>query len=201
MYLNLFLVLPFLILGLTSQKQSLEVGDTAVDFNLKNIDGNMISLNSNGDAKGYILVFTSNSCPYAEMYEDRIIALHEKYGNKGYPVLAIQPNNVEKSPDDAFDKMQERAKTKGFLFPYLLDETQSVAQAYGALNTPLVYILNKQANESFKIEYIGAIDNNSRNAKSATKKHVEIVVEALLTQTEITTTKTKAIGCTIKRAD
>jgi peroxiredoxin len=202
MYLKSILFSALLLLiGSTTEKRALDVGDTAMDFNLKNVDGAMLSLKSNKEAKGYILVFTCNTCPYSVMYEDRIIALHERYAEKGYPVFAVQPNNPEKSPGDAFDKMQERAKAKGFPFPYALDITQEVTSTYGATNTPHVYILNKQADESFRIEYIGAIDNNSRNAKAATKRYVEITVDALLAKTEIITTKTKAIGCTIKWAD
>lgn len=202
MYLKSILFLVFLLsIGITSEKQTLEVGDTAMDFNLKNVDGTMLSLKSNKEAKGYILVFTCNTCPYSVMYEDRVIALHEKYAEKGYPVLAVQPNNSEKSPGDAFDKMQERAKDKDFPFPYTLDITQEVTATYGATNTPQVYLLNKQADESFKIEYIGAIDNNSRNASTATKRYVENAVDALLAKGEIITTKTKAIGCTITWAD
>ena len=202
MYLKSILFLVFLLsIGITSEKQTLEVGDTAMDFNLKNVDGTMLSLKSNKEAKGYILVFTCNTCPYSVMYEDRVIALHEKYAEKGYPVLAVQPNNSEKSPGDAFDKMQERAKGKDFPFPYTLDITQEVTATYGATNTPQVYLLNKQADESFKIEYIGAIDNNSRNASTATKRYVENAVDALLAKGEIITTKTKAIGCTVKWAN
>jgi len=189
------------LVGISTEKQVLDVGDTATDFSLKNVDGTMLSLKSNKEAKGYIMVFTSNSCPYSVMYEDRIIALHEKYADKGYPVFAVQPNSPEKSPGDAFDEMQARAKAQNFPFPYTLDITQQVTRTYGATNTPHVYILNRQADDSFKIEYIGAIDNNSRNAKAASRRYVEIAVDALLLKEELITTKTKAIGCTIKWAD
>jgi peroxiredoxin len=202
MYLkSIFFSFLFLLIGVTSEKRTLDVGDTAMDFNLKNVDGNMLSLKSNKEAKGYILVFTCNTCPYSVMYEDRTIALHEKYADKGYPVFAVQPNDTEKSPGNAFDKMQERAKDKEFPFPYTLDTTQEVTRTYGATNTPHVYLLNRQADDAFKIEYIGAIDNNGRNAKAATKRYVEMAVDTLLAKAEIITTKTKVIGCTITWAD
>lgn len=190
----------FLVGGGISADNGLKVGDSAIDFNLKNVDGKMVSLSSNADAKGYVLVFTCNTCPYSKMYEDRIIALHNKYASQGYPVLAIQPNNPERSPGDAYPKMQERAKEKGFPFDYVMDETQETTLAYGATNTPHVYVLNKEDND-FKVVYIGAIDNNSRDASAASRKHVEETIDALLTGSEITTTKTKAIGCTIKWAN
>lgn len=176
----------------------LNVGDKAVDFNLKNIDGKMISLGSNKSVKGYILVFTCNTCPYAQMYEDRIIELHNKYASQGYPVLAIQPNDVSKSPGDSFDNMKTRAQQKSFPFPYLIDETQEVTKTYGATNTPHVYILNKLSESNFRVEYIGAIDNNSRNASAASKHYVQEAVESLLSGNEITSKSTKAIGCGIK---
>lgn len=202
MYLKSIIITAFLFLiGVTSEKRTLEVGDTAVDFNLKNVDGTMLSLSSNKDVRGYILVFTSNECPYSVMYEDRIIALHERYAGEGYPVFAVQPNSPEKSPGDAYDKMQERAKEREFKFPYTQDITQEVTAIYGATNTPQVYLLSRQADDSFKIEYIGAIDNNSRRAQAASKRYVELAVDALLAKSQIVTTNSKAMGCTIKWAD
>ena len=181
-------------------EDGLKVGDQAADFNLRNIDGSMVSLAATKRLKGYILIFTCNTCPYSVAYEDRIIELHEKYAPKGYPVVAVQPNNSKRSPGDSFEKMQKRAKSKGFLFPYLIDETQETTRTYGATNTPHVYVLNRQSEKSFVIEYIGAIDNNSRNAASADKHYVQDAVDNLLNGNAIGTTKTKAIGCTIKWA-
>ena len=181
-------------------EQGLKVGDQAADFNLKNVDGKMVSLNSNKDAKGYILIFTCNTCPYSVAYEDRIIELHQSYAPKGFPVLAIQPNDVKRSPGDSFQKMKKRAQDKGFNFPYLIDESQEVTRTYGATNTPHVYVLNRTSTDAFTIEYIGAIDNNSRNASAANLHYVQDAVDSLLEGHNIETTKTKAIGCTIKWA-
>ncbi|MGI9543322.1 MAG: thioredoxin family protein [Cyclobacteriaceae bacterium] len=178
----------------------LKVGDQAIDFNLKNIDGKMVSLSGDKEAKGYILIFTCNTCPYSVMYEDRIIALHKKYAAKGYPVVAVQPNNAKRSPGDSYPKMQQRAKSKEVPFPYLIDETQEVTRTYGATNTPHTFVLNRQSDDSFKIEYIGAIDNNSRSAAQATKHYVQDAVDGLINGSEIKETSTKAIGCTIKWA-
>jgi len=195
------LVLSLLLLtSPVDNTTGLAVGDIAADFNLKSVDGKMISLQTIKDAKGYILIFTCNTCPYSVMYEDRIIELHKKYASKGYPVVAIQPNDEQRSPGDSFDSMKKRAKNKKFPFPYLLDKTQETTRTYGATNTPHVYVLNKQDNNQFRIEYIGAIDNNSRRAADADKHYVEDVVEGLIKGTAPKVTKTKAIGCTIKWA-
>ncbi|GJM29736.1 MAG: hypothetical protein DHS20C17_23710 [Cyclobacteriaceae bacterium] len=196
-HLNAILVLITISLGIGD---GLKVGDQAMDFNLTNVDGNMVSLAGNQDANGYILIFTCNTCPYSVAYEDRIIALHEKYAPKGYPVVAVQPNDAKRSPGDSFERMQKRAKEKGFTFPYLMDETQEVTRTYGATNTPHVFVLDRKSNDKFIIEYIGAIDNNSRNAAAADKRYVETAIDNLIQGNSIETTKTKAIGCTIKWA-
>jgi peroxiredoxin len=194
------LLLGFLIAGLgmafttTNEPTGYAVGDTAKDFKLKNVDGKMVSLKSMKKAKGYIVVFTCNHCPYALAYQDRIIELHNKYAELGYPVVAINPNDKDRSPGDSFDKMQERAKEKDYPFVYLYDEKQDVARSFGATRTPHVYILDK----NMKVQYIGAIDDNSESAEDASEKYVENAVDALLKGESVAVTQTKAIGCTIK---
>ena len=139
-----------------------KIGDTATDFNLKNVDGKMVSLADYPDAKGYIVIFTCNSCPYAVMYEDRIIDLHNKYASKGYPLIAINPNDPEIKPDDSYKNMQKRAKNKGFDFPYIFDEKQEIFPVYGATKTPHVFLLDDKK----VVQYIGAIDDNAQDASS-----------------------------------
>jgi len=172
-----------------------KVGDTIEDFRLKNIDGTMVSLFDYEDAKGFIIIFTCNTCPYSVANEDRIIALNDKYQEEGYPVIAINPNDPAAVPDDSFDKMKVRADEKGFNFPYLLDEGQNVYPKFGASKTPHVYIVTK---EDMKVQYIGAIDNSSRNPDTVTEKYVENAVDALLAGKTIEKTETRAIGCSIK---
>ena len=167
------------------------------DFSLKNIDGKMVSLKSLKDAKGAIIIFTCNHCPYAKLYEDRINGLNKMFTSKGYPVVAINPNDTEKQPDDSFDKMIERAKEKGFTFPYLLDETQDVAKAFGANKTPHVFIVQKRGND-FVLKYIGAIDDNPQNVEDVEEKFVENAVNAILAGKKPPKNNTRAIGCTIK---
>jgi peroxiredoxin len=173
------------------------VGDKARDFKLKNIDGKMVSLGDYKTAKGFIVVFTCNHCPFAQAYEDRIIALHKKYEPKGYPVIAINPNDKERSPEDSFEKMKERAKEHSYPFPYLYDESQEIAKTYGAMRTPHIYLLKKDGAQN-KVEYIGAIDDNSEEPNEVTEKYVENAVNALLAGKSVEKTSTKAIGCTIK---
>lgn len=181
----------------TSVSAGYEVGDIATDFKLKNIDGNMVSLADYKDAKGYIVVFTCNTCPYAVLYEDRIIALDKKYADKGFPVVAIMPNNPSVQPGDSMEAMKARAASKGFTFPYLFDDGQKIYPQYGATKTPHVYLLEKTKNGNV-VRYIGAIDDNYKDADAVNTKYVEEAVDALIGGKEIKETKTRAIGCSIK---
>lgn len=174
-----------------------KIGDIATDFNLKNIDGKMVSLANYKDAKGYIVIFTCNTCPYAVQYEDRIIALDKKYASKGYPVVAIMPNNPDVQPGDNVEAMKARAASKGFTFPYLFDDGQEIYPQYGATKTPHVYLLEKTKKGNV-VKYIGAIDDNYKDAEAVNTKYVEEAVDALISGKEIKETKTRAIGCSIK---
>jgi len=127
----------------TEKTAGYEVGDYAADFSLKNVDGEMVSLANFKEAEGFIVTFTCNTCPYSVMYEQRIIDLDDKYASQGYPVIAINPNDPNKSSGDSYDKMVERSSEKNYPFPYLIDESQEVARNFGATNTPHMYILKK----------------------------------------------------------
>lgn len=174
--------------------QGYHVGDTARDFKLKNVDGKMYSLSGIETAKGYIVVFTCNNCPYAVAYQDRLIELHNRYAPLGYPVVAINPNDKEVSPSDSFELMQKRAKEKSYPFAYLYDETQEIARTYGATRTPHVYLLDQNR----VVRYIGAIDDNHEEPEAVKEKYLENAINALRNSQDITVKETKAIGCTIK---
>lgn len=172
-------------------------GDTATDFKLKNVDGKTVSLANYKAAKGFIVVFTCNHCPYAKAYESRIMALDKQYAAQGYPVIAISPNDPIGEPDDSYENMQKLAAQKGYTFPYLIDETQDITRAYGAKATPHVYVLQKTASGNV-VKYIGAIDDDTQNAKTDKVKYVENAVDALIAGKQPEVTTTKAIGCGIK---
>lgn len=178
-------------------KGGYDIGDTVADFKLKNVTGKMISLSDYTTSKGVIVIFDCNTCPYSKAYNDRIKGLHTKYASQGFPVVAIQPNDPTISQGDSFEEMIKYAEKKKYDFPYLFDETQKVAKAFGATNTPHVYLLKNEGGK-FSVAYIGAIDDNSRDASAVTKKYVEEAIESLMASKEVPTTKTKAVGCTIK---
>ena len=174
------------------------IGDEATDFTLKDVDGDMVSLSDYPDAKGYIVIFTCNTCPFAVASEARIVALDQEFKEKGYPVIAINPNNPEVQPDDTYALMQQKAKEAGFTFPYLYDESQTIYAKYGATKTPHVYLLKKESGKNI-VKYIGAIDDNVRNANAVKERFLANAVNELLAGKEVSVTETKAIGCTVKQ--
>jgi len=174
-----------------------QIGDAVANFKLKNVDGRMISLSDFMSSKGVIVIFTSNHCPFAKAYEDRIIALNNKFSSQGFPVIAINPSDPGTHMDDSFEKMKERASSKGYNYPYLADETQATSKAFGAARTPQVYILTK-TNGKFTVQYIGMIDDNPQDPAGATKFYVDEAVSNLITGKPVVTMSTKPIGCAIK---
>ncbi len=190
----------------TDSANGYEPGDTAIDFSLKNATDNINGLGKNAslkdykDAKGYIVVFTCNHCPFSVAYEDRLIALHNKYATKGYPLVAINPNDIKKQPADSYDNMVERAKEKKFPFAYLYDNTQAIALAYGAKRTPHVFLLKKEGAKNI-VKFTGAIDDNSWNEEAVKTKYLENALDALLGNEPIQKKTAKAVGCTIKWAN
>ncbi len=185
------------LLGSVMLQAQLKPGDKAVPFELKNVDSKMVSLSDYNDQKGVILVFTCNPCPFSKAYEDRIIQMHNTYAEQGYPVVAINPNDEKLSPDDTFEKMKERASSKKFPFPYLKDETQEIYKAYGATRTPHIFLL-KNDNGTFKVAYIGAIDNNAMDVGAVTENYVQKAIQAIENGGKPSPDQVKAIGCTIK---
>ena len=193
LFFNLFLLISFLNPDVISPI-GYKPGDKATDFKLKSVDGKFYSLSDYKDAKGFIVVFTCNHCPFAVKYEDRVNELAKKYTKKGYILLAINPNDPVVQPADSYDLMKERAKEKGFVFPYLFDEGQKIFPQYGATKTPHAFLLDKNQ----VVKYIGAIDDNAEDAAMVKEKYLENAIAALERNTEPTPSVTKAIGCSIK---
>lgn len=191
------LTLTLALTAILMVSAGLKPGDTAVKFSLKNVDGSTVSLSDYSDQKGVIIVFTCNPCPFANAYEQRIIQLHERYADQGYPVVAINPNDADVSPEDTFEKMKAKSSEKGYPFPYLKDETQEVYQAYGATRTPHIFLLENKGGK-FKVAYIGAIDDNAMDASSVLHKYLEKAISAVMSGDKPEPATTKAIGCAIK---
>lgn len=170
------------------------VGDIATDFSLKNVDGKMVSMADYPEAKGFVIVFTCNHCPYSVMYEDRLIALDKKIQPMGYQMIAINPNDPVVYEEDSYENMIIRAKEKGFTFPYLFDDGQKVFPQFGATRTPHIYFLDADK----KVSYIGAIDDSARDESVIEERYLENAIMAHSMGKKIEPATTKAIGCSIK---
>lgn len=188
------------LISLTStfaQTGGYQVGDAVAGFKLKNIDGRIVSLADYNNAKGIIVIFTSNHCPFAKAYEDRIIALNNKYSSRSFPVIAINPSDPGTHMDDSFEKMKERASTKGYTYPYLEDDAQTTARAFGVARTPQAFVLTR-TNGKFTVAYIGMLDDNPQDPAGANKFYVDEAVTNILEGKPVVTMSTKPIGCAIK---
>jgi peroxiredoxin len=171
--------------------KKLNIGDPAPSFaNLEGVDGKTYSLDSFKDKDVLVVCITCNHCPVAVAYEDRIIRFVNNYAGPNSKVgfVAINVNNLE---EDKLPKMKERAKAKGFTFPYLYDPSQKIGRALGASVTPEFFVFNKER----KLVYMGAMDDSQNNPKV---NYLEPAVEAALKGELPTVKETRARGCTVK---
>lgn len=173
---------------------TLEIGDLAPDFDLRGIDGYSYSLSSFRDSPLLLVVFSCNHCPYVVGSEDRMKRYYADYVDRGLAYVAINSNEDEVHTDDSFEKMIERAREMGFLFPYLRDETQEVALAYGALRTPHYFLFDAER----KLRYTGRMDDNPRTPGAEKTHELRDATEALLAGKTPPIEKTNPIGCNVK---
>lgn len=179
---------------LTDHTNGYVIGDRAEDFALLNYNGDTVSMADYPNAHGFIIVFTSNHCPYAEAYEDRLIALHKKYADKGYPLIAINPNAPEINKNDNMDSIRKKAIAKKFPFPYLSDSLQTVFPKFGADRTPHVFVLDSLRH----VKYMGTVDDNAETSFKVKKRYVEDAIQALMRGEDPAPSTTKTIGCKIR---
>jgi len=179
---------------MTSQR--LPIGAKAPDFDLPGVDGRRYSLETFRKKKVLVVAFTCNHCPYVQAYEGRFISLQHDFSDQGLALLAINANEARNYPEDDFPKMVARAERLGFNFPYLRDEDQRVAKAYGAHYTPEVFLFDA----SRRLCYTGRIDDNWQDAARARAHDLREAIEALLSGHPVRQAETHAIGCTIKWA-
>jgi peroxiredoxin len=173
---------------------TLEIGQQAPDFDLPGVDGKNYSLANFKDAKVLVIVFSCNHCPYVVGSEDRIIRFANDFAPRGVKMIAISSNETEQHPNDSFDHMVERAKEKKFPFPYVRDDSQDVALAYGALRTPHFYVFDAQR----KLRYTGRMDDNPKQAMLAKTHELRDAVEAMLGGRKPVVEKTNPLGCNVK---
>ncbi|MCL4238465.1 MAG: thioredoxin family protein [Anaerolineae bacterium] len=173
----------------------LEIGQKAPDFTLPGVDGATHSLATLlAGHKAVAVIFSCNHCPYVRAWEDRMIAIQRDYGSRGAALVAINANDARRYPDDDFDSMKKRAAEQGFNFPYLRDETQEIARAYGATHTPHVFVLDAGG----VLRYQGAIDDSYEDPGSVEFPYLRDTLDAVLAGQAPKIAVTDAVGCTIK---
>ena len=173
----------------------LAIGAQGAAFTLKGTDGKTHSLESVAGKKGTAVIFTCNECPYAKGYENRLIALAKDYQAKGVGFVAINSNDPKIVPGDGFEFMVKRATDKDLPYPYLFDETQEIAQAYGARVTPHVFLLDAQG----KLVYRGRVDDSLEEGKIK-DRDFSAALEAVVAGKPVQVAETKAFGCGVKYA-
>lgn len=172
--------------------KKVNIGDEAPEFaKLPAADGKYYSSTDFEDKDVLVLVVTCNHCPVAVDYEDRVIEVAKKFSSKKDSKVGVIAVNFSNDPSDRLDKMTERAKEKGFNFPYLYDESQELGRALGASKTPEVFVFNKDR----KIVYMGALDDDSKNPKT---HYLVAAIESVLDGKTPEKAETRAIGCGIR---
>lgn len=173
---------------------TLDVAAKAPDFTLKGVDGKMHSLADYADRKAVVVIVSCNHCPTVIQYEDRMIQIQKDYAGKGVQLIAINGNETDGHPTDDFAHMVQRAKERGFNFPYLRDDTQEVVRAYGAVRTPEVFLLGPDRT----LVYHGRIDDNPDDPKRVRRHDLRVALDEVLAGKPVSVPKTPSIGCTVK---
>lgn len=171
----------------------LPIGNPAIDFRLKGIDGKTYSMKDFADKKAVVVIFSCNHCPYVQAYETRMVQLQQDYLPKGVTLVAINSNDETNYPEDSFPNMVKRAKENGFNFPYLRDETQEVARQYGGICTPHVFAFDQNR----VLQYKGRIDD-SRYPEQVKVHDLRIALDVILAGEKPTVKETRPFGCSIK---
>jgi peroxiredoxin len=173
---------------------NLKIGGKAIPFILPGVDGKQHSLGQYAGKNAVVVIFSCNHCPYVRAWEDRMVQIQRDYSGRGVQLIAINSNDAAKYPDDSFAKMKERAIEKRFNFPYLHDETQEIAHAYGAERTPEVFLFDKDGT----LRYHGTIDDNYDDPAAVKKLYLRDALDAVLQAKTIPVPETRPVGCTIK---
>jgi peroxiredoxin len=192
---NICTILFFIGTGLVTTSYQSESSLVIPDFSLRNVDGKIISTADYKDAKGFIVIFTCNHCPFAKLYTKRMNDLSEKYSALNVPLIAINSMDTLIYAEESFSKMKLKATKDSFKFPYLQDANQSVGKRFGAEHTPTAFVIWEEDNQ-WKIKYKGAIDDNGENPKIA-NSFIANAVDDLLGGKAVSNPETQSFGCAI----
>ncbi len=177
--------------------KELQIGQPApkADVKMTDISGKNMSLRGAAGAKGLLVIFSCNTCPFVIAWEDRYLKLAEKCRESGVGLILVNSNEGKRNDDDSLEAMKAHAEEKGYSFPYVADARSDLADAFGAARTPHVFLLDSK----LKLAYRGAIDDNSRSAAGVTENYLMDAIAAMSSGKPIAVQSTKSIGCSIKR--
>lgn len=173
---------------------TLELGEKGPDFTLRGVDGKEHSLSDYADHKAVVVIVSCNHCPTVVSNEDRMVQIQADYADKGVQLIAVNGNETDNHPTDDFEHMVQRAKEKGFNFPYLRDDTQEVVEAYGAVRTPEAFLLGPDRT----LQYTGRIDDSPDDPSRVRRHDLREALDEVLAGRPVTVQKTIPVGCTVK---
>tara|TARA_B100000767_G_scaffold62883_1_gene58891 strand:- start:424 stop:1044 length:621 start_codon:yes stop_codon:yes gene_type:complete len=197
-YKTLFIAFLLLNTSLFAQKYpTLKIGQEMPmqDTEIFDVYEKSMTLNKNTKRKGILVIFTSNSCPFVVMWEDRYKLLEKKCMNSDLGLVYINSNQARRDSDDSVEEMKKHSIRMGYTFPYLIDKNSKIANSFGAKTTPHIFLFN---NEKVLV-YKGAIDNNYKSINDVTKNYLLDAIQEVNDQKSISISETKAVGCSIKR--
>jgi len=197
-YKTLFIAFLLLNTSLFAQKYpTLKIGQEMPmqDTEIFDVYEKSMTLNTNTKRKGILVIFTSNSCPFVVMWEDRYKLLEKKCMNSDLGLVYINSNQARRDSDDSVEEMKKHSIRMGYTFPYLIDKNSKIANSFGAKTTPHIFLFN---NEKVLV-YKGAIDNNYKSINDVTKNYLLDAIQEVNDQKSISISETKAVGCSIKR--
>ncbi|MEW5876814.1 MAG: thioredoxin family protein [Acidobacteriota bacterium] len=168
--------------------------ESVANVKMKGVDGKEVTLKELMGAKGLLVIFSCNHCPWVKAWQARMVALGNEYSQKGVGVVAVNSNDVTAYPDDDMEHMIAQAKEHGYRFPYVMDATSDVARAFGATRTPEAFLFDAQG----KLVYHGAIDDNAEKPQEVKKTYLADALAAVVAGKPVPVAETKALGCSIK---
>jgi peroxiredoxin len=177
-----------------TESRDLALGTPCPDFRLRSVDGRTVARDDFRDRRALVVMFICNHCPYVQAVEDRIIALGREYGPRGVQLVGICSNDPTDYPDDRPERLLSRWRDKGYGFPYLIDETQDVARAFGAVCTPDLYVFDRER----RLAYHGRLDDNWQQPAKVKRRDLAAALDAILESRAPSREQTHSIGCSIK---
>lgn len=199
--MKLFLLCLFTGASLFPQTPPYSLGDKVENFSLVNsVTNQRVALSDFHDRKGVVIIFSSHTCPYSKLYEDRIIRLANDFEKHNIQFILINPNSdVKSNGEESRDAMARRARDKGYTFPYLIDDqATNLNRRFEATRTPECFVL-KNIDGHFVIQYHGAIDDNPQVASDVSYYYLQEALTSLANDGALRVNEKKAIGCVIRQ--